>query len=106
MIAVVLSVRLAVPGAPAFILLASTLMPMGENIGVSAWVLGFVIITISESFIWPYQHGVSSQTVSELETEGVDYSPTLLLFSNIFFLAMRCIAIVLCVSWWIQIDLI
>ncbi|MEM7213211.1 MAG: SLC13 family permease, partial [Pseudomonadota bacterium] len=106
MIAVVLAVRLVVPGAPAFILLASTLMPVGENIGVSAWVMGFIIITISEAFIWPYQHGVSSQTLSELETERVDYSAGLLLLSNLFFLAMRCIAIVLCASWWAQINLI
>lgn len=106
MIAVVLVVRLVVPGAPAFILLASTLMPMAESVGMSPWVMGFIIITMSEAFIWPYQHGVNSQTVTELETEGVAYSSGILLSSNIFFLLMRCVAIILCVSWWANINLI
>ena len=106
MIAVVLVVRLVVPGAPAFILLASTLMPMADSIGMSPWVVGFIIVTMSEAFIWPYQHGVYSQTVTELETEGVAYSSGVLLVTNIFFLLMRCVAILLCVSWWMRIDLI
>ena len=99
-------IRLAVPGAPAFIILASALLPFAEVIGISPWVLGFVILTVSEGFIWPYQHGVFSQTVTTLDAERTDYSMSSLIIFNIVFFLLRCLAVFISIPFWKALHLI
>lgn len=99
-------IRLAVPGAPAFIILASALLPFAEVIGISPWVLGFVILTVSEGFIWPYQHGVFSQTVTTLDAERTEYSMSSLIIFNIVFFLLRCLAVFISIPFWKALHLI
>jgi len=106
MIAGVAIIRLAIPGAPAFIILATALLPFAEEIAVSPWVLGFVILTISEGFIWPYQHGVFSQSVTMLDARGVAYNMSTFIRFNLFFLALRCAAIFASIPLWKALNLI
>jgi len=96
----VLLVRLVVPGAPAFILLAATLLPFAASVGVSPWLVGFIVVTVSESFLFPYQHGVYSQTISELDAQQVAYRPGLMLLVNVGFLSLRIVAIYASLPWW------
>lgn len=99
-------IRLAVPGAPAFIILASALLPFADVIGISPWVLGFVILTVSEGFIWPYQHGVFSQTVTTLDAERTDYAMSSLIIFNILFFILRCSAVFISIPFWETLNLI
>jgi di/tricarboxylate transporter len=99
-------IRLAVPGAPAFIILATALLPFAETIGISPWVLGFAILTVSEGFIWPYQHGVFSQNVTMLDAERIAYRMSSLIIFNVFFYLLRCGAIFLSIPFWKAMNLI
>ena len=99
-------VRLAVPGAPAFIILASALLPFAQTIGLSPWVLGFVILTVSEGFIWPYQHGVFSQNITMLDADRVSYRASSLIVFNVIFYLLRCGAIFLSIPFWKALNLI
>lgn len=104
-IAVTLLIRLAVPGAPAFIIIATALLPFAQQVGMSPWVLGFIVLTVSEGFILPYQHGVYSQTVSMLDADRVEHRGSSFLFFNLFFLAARIGAIYASIPWWKSLDL-
>lgn len=99
-------IRLVVPGAPAFILLASTLLPFAASIGISPWVLGFAILTVSEGFVWPYQHGVPSQTLTMLEGEGISFSMSRIIGFDLFFLVLRCAAVFVSIPFWKALNLL
>jgi divalent anion:Na+ symporter, DASS family len=104
--ALVLSLRLVIPGAPAFILLAATLLPFANVLGVSPWLIGFIVLTVSEAFIFPYQHGVLSQLISDLEAQQKPFIMRRLIAGNLFFLLVRIAAIYLSIPWWQTIYLI
>ena len=48
-------VRLALPINATVVLFAALLLPIAENVGVTPWLVGFIILLFSESTIWPYQ---------------------------------------------------
>ncbi len=92
--------RFILPGGPAFVILMTALTPIVTDAGISPWILGFTLLTISEGFILPYQHGAYTQAVSELERRGLlaCYRPKKLLIANIFLVITRVTAV--CVSFW------
>ncbi len=57
-------VRLALPINATVVIFASLLIPTAVNIGVNPWVIGFIILLLAESFIWPYQASYYSMFVS------------------------------------------
>lgn len=96
----IIVVRLIIPGAPAFILFGATLLPLATQLGVSPWLMLFILLTLSEAFIFPYQHGVYSMAISQLDGGQLSYHSSWLFRSNIFFLAVKIIAIYLSIPWW------
>lgn len=56
--------RLALPINAAVIVFATLLIPTALHIGFNPWLIGFIILLISESFIWPYQASYYAQFVS------------------------------------------
>jgi DASS family divalent anion:Na+ symporter len=48
-------IRLAVPINATVVVLAAVLLPLAELNGVNAWVLGFIILILSEMWFLPYQ---------------------------------------------------
>jgi divalent anion:Na+ symporter, DASS family len=48
-------IRLAVPINATVVILAAVLLPLAEVNGVNAWVLGFIILILSEMWFMPYQ---------------------------------------------------
>lgn len=100
-----IAVRLVVPGAPAFILIASALLPLAGQIGISPWVLGFAVLTVSEGFVWPYQHGVLSQTTTMLDGDSIGYRMPALIALNLFHLALRCAAVFASIPLWQALNL-
>ncbi len=53
--ALVFLFRLFIPVNATVILLAGALLPAMALLGSYAWLVGFIILMMSESFIWPYQ---------------------------------------------------
>lgn len=102
----ILVVRLFIPGAPAFVILATTMLPFAETIGMSPWVVGFIILTLCEGFILPYQHGVYSQTTTMLESDKLPYRMSIIIKFNVLFLAVRIAAIYASIPWWKALNLI
>jgi di/tricarboxylate transporter len=96
----VLLVRLIVPGAPAFIILATAFLPFSYDMGLNPWLLGFILLTLSESFILPYQHGVLAQTLTEMDNEATRYSMKAIISTNLIFYALRVLAIIASIPWW------
>ncbi len=104
----IILIRLLFPGGPTFVILMSAIIPLVSNTGISPWVVGFIILTISEGFILPYQHGVYTQLIGELETRGLTaaYSTKDLLISNTFLLILRLVALYATLLYWQQIAII
>ena len=96
----VIVLRLLFPGAPAFVMLMSALLPVTAELGLSPWVIGFALLTLSEAFILPHQHGVYSQVLSELSSQGLDVDQRNLLGANIWFVLLRVMALMLCIPFW------
>jgi len=48
-------VRLTMPTFATVVIFATLLIPTAVNLGVNPWLVGFIILLMSETFIWPYQ---------------------------------------------------
>ncbi len=48
-------VRLALPINATVVIFATLLIPTAINSGVNPWLIGFLVLLFSESYIWPYQ---------------------------------------------------
>ncbi len=57
-------VRLALPINATVIIFASILIPTALHIGFNPWLIGFIVLLLAESFIWPYQASFYAQFVS------------------------------------------
>lgn len=56
--------RLALPINATVIVFATFLIPTALFIGFNPWLVGFVLLLMSESFIWPYQASYYAQFIS------------------------------------------
>ena len=48
-------VRLALPINATVVIFATLLIPTAVNVGINPWLIGFLVLLFSESYIWPYQ---------------------------------------------------
>lgn len=99
-------VRLVMPGAPAFIVLASSLLPLAPALGLSPWALGFVLLTASEGFVLAHQHGVLSHLLSEAQSLGMSLDQRRLLLANFGAWVLRVLALALSIPWWQRLSLV
>ncbi len=53
--ATVFLLRLFIPISATIVILATVLMPIAEDAGVSAWVVGFSVLILGETWFFPYQ---------------------------------------------------
>lgn len=60
-------VRLALPINATVVVFATFLIPAAVNVGVNAWLVGFLILLLAESFLWPFQASYYLQFTSMLE---------------------------------------
>ena len=106
--AIVMVIRFFFPGGPTFVILMSTFVPLFTVAGISPWVLGFSMLTVSEGFFLPYQHGVYSQIVEELTNRNLlhAYNPRDLLIANIFIMVVKVVAICASLYYWNSIAII
>lgn len=98
----IIIVRLVFPGAPTFVILISSLIPWAAAHGISPWLIGLILLTISEGFIFPHQHGVAEQTLSELKHAGHDKDIQYkhIVAGNAFMMLVRVGAVFACIPIW------
>jgi DASS family divalent anion:Na+ symporter len=65
----VVAVRLVLPWVPTTLLLSAALVPAAERIGISPWVVGFVILFVAQAWIVPslYEAYVLAKTTTRAE---------------------------------------
>ncbi len=96
----IILIRFLLPGGPTFIILMTALTPIVVDAGISAWALGFTILTLSEGFILSYQHGAYTQAMAELAQRNLlsCYNPRKLFIASVFLMFTRAAAVI--VSFW------
>lgn len=80
-------VRLALPINATVVIFATFLMPSAVAIGVNPWLVGFLILLLAESFIWPYQASYYLQFVSMTEATLPKETRRLAVFHTLLSLA-------------------
>jgi di/tricarboxylate transporter len=103
--AAVALLRLLLPGAPAFIVLATALLPLAPQLGLSPWVLGFVLLTLTEGFVLPHQHGVAAQVTAEARALGLQVQTQRLFAAHLAAYALRVAALLASLPWWQRLAL-
>lgn len=103
--AAVALLRLLLPGAPAFIVLATALLPLAPQLGLSPWVLGFMLLTLTEGFVLPHQHGVAAQVTAEARALGLQVQTRRLFAAHLAAYALRVAALLASLPWWQRLAL-
>jgi hypothetical protein len=100
-------IRFILPGGPTFILLMTALTPIVARAGIEPWFLGFTILTLSEGFLLPYQHGAYTQAMAELTQRNLltCYHPQKLFVAALFFLLVRAAAVIISFEYWRYISI-
>lgn len=93
--------RLFIPINATVILLAGALIPATEITGGYSWIVGFIILMMSESFIWPYQASYYTQCVSILGSRHFKalHSHRVYVVNGLVFL-LKLAAIYLSLPYW------
>jgi DASS family divalent anion:Na+ symporter len=90
--AAIFVVRLALPINATVVIFATLLIPTAIAEFVNPWVIGFVILILSENFIWPYQASYYIQYVSMVRPEaGAEHPRLVLLHILEFFMKLAAI---------------
>ncbi len=98
-------VRLALPINATVIIFATLLIPTAISIGFNPWIIGFVILLMSESFIWPYQASYFSQFMSITGPEARADNRNVAIFHFMIFI-FKLAAIYATIPFWRYIGLL
>ncbi len=101
-------VRLALPEPITVIIFATAMLPISNTVGITPWLCGFIILTMSETIVFIYQMPYSIQLKDELDFNklGYSYDEKQIVKFNIAMIAIRAIAIFASIPFWRYIDLI
>jgi len=104
----ILLVRLALPTGVTVVLFVTALFPVALSQGVSLWVIGFIILAIADTFIFPYQSSYFLKLRNDLEAQGLAQvcDTKRLILANITLIAARVGALYVCLLFWTGLDLI
>jgi len=92
-------IRLAVPINATIVILATILMPVAQVAGISAWVVGFIILMFSETWFIPYQCSYYLQ-LRELNKKYGYYNEKSFLYFNALMNFARLAAIYASLPFW------
>ncbi len=98
-------VRFVLPINATVIIFATLLLPTAENIGVNPWLVGFLILFLSESFVMPYQASYYNQYCSITSTGQPGADKRLLPFF-LAIIVMKLIAIYASLPFWKHLGLL
>ncbi|MDO6762113.1 SLC13 family permease [Agarivorans sp. 1_MG-2023] len=106
MLALIVSlVRLVLPINATVVILATLLIPASIEVGVNPWVIGFLVLFLSESFFWPFQASYYMQFLS-LTTGVVSDDEAKLMKMNIAIYLFKLIAVYASIPYWQSMGLI
>ncbi len=100
--------RLALPEIVAEILLVTLLLPLASQAGVSPWLIGFVVLTMCETYIFPYQAPYHLQLKNHLANLGQDelYEEAKVIRYNVLLTLARIVAIYASLPFWKYLDIL
>lgn len=96
---VIVVVRLVVPQTATTLVLVAALLPLAEAVGVTAWVVGFTILMMTDSVILDYQspmHRVYRNSVGVGET----IDNTRIIAIRVLMIGVRIAAILISIPYW------
>ncbi|MBF0195814.1 MAG: anion permease [Magnetococcales bacterium] len=98
-------IRFAMSINAAVVISASIFLPLAQSAGLNMWVMGFMILTLAESFIIPYQcsYYVMFQGLNE---ERKIYSEKSFLKFNLWSFIIRLTAIYASIPFWKATDIL
>lgn len=98
-------IRLAVPINATVVILAAVLLPLAEINGVNTWVLGFIILILSEMWFMPYQCSYYLQ-LQEINRQRPLYNEKTFLQFNAFSNFARLAAVYASLPYWKMLGLL
>ncbi len=98
-------IRLAVPINATVVILAAVLLPVAEINGVNAWVVGFIILMLSEMWFMPYQCSYYLQ-MQEVNRKSPRYDEKSFLRFNAMLNFARLAAVYASLPFWKMLGLL
>ncbi|MEO5340418.1 MAG: SLC13 family permease [Magnetococcus sp. MYC-9] len=92
-------VRIAMPINATVVIFSTLLMPTAINMGVNPWLVGFLVLLFSESFIWPYQSSYYLQ-FANLAAGVVRADGRRLLLFNLYISLAKLVAVYVSIPFW------
>ena len=98
----ILIVRLVLPSGITVVLFATATFPIADAAGITPWILGFVILMMSEAHLFAYQNPFSLQLRNELIHRKLAdcYDERRIVRFNILMIAGRIAAIYISLPFW------
>lgn len=81
------------------VIMASIFLPISGELGINGWVMGFIILTLSESFIFPYQCSYYMM-FREFNEKLNLYTESSFLKFNLWSLVIRILAVYSSIPFW------
>jgi len=106
--AMILVVRLALPTVVTVVWFTTALFPLAIAQGVSLWIVGFVILAIADTFIFPHQSSYYLKLRSDLAAQNLGHicDERRIIVANVILIAFRVAAIYACLIYWTYLGLI
>jgi len=94
-------VQLIIPYSTTVTIFATILIPMAQLSGINAWLIGFIILFISDGWIMPYQSStyIFFRELTKKKQQQIFAEPSLLTF-NALTILFRVAAIYISVPYW------
>ena len=101
-------IRLVLPSGITVVLFATATFPIADAAGISPWIVGFIILMMSEAHLFAYQHPFSLQLRNELIHRKMAgcYDEHRIIRFNILMIAGRIAAIYLSLPFWKYLDVL
>ncbi|WP_435312612.1 SLC13 family permease [Primorskyibacter sedentarius] len=103
----ILVVRLALPTGVTVVLFTTALFPLAAAHGCSLWLIGFIILAVADTFIFPYQSSYFLKLRNDLAARGMGEvcDDGRIISANIVMLVLRIGAIYGSLIYWQYLDL-
>lgn len=104
----ILMVRLALPTGVTVILFTTALFPLAAAQGISLWLIGFIILAVADTYIFPYQSSYYLKLRSDLAARNLAAicDERRIIAANIAMIALRIGAIYGSIAFWQHLDLL
>jgi DASS family divalent anion:Na+ symporter len=103
--AAIFIVRLALPINATVVIFATLLVPTAALAGVNPWLVGFLVLLLSENFIWPYQASYYLQFCSQAGAAAQADDRRVLLLNALGF-AMKLAAVYASFPFWRHLGIV